>query len=109
MALPERRQPRDQPMSGEGRGRCDDYGGMCTVCSNPRDRASHEVETFTKGWQEPLPSLGHDDLTYATLEEAQTQYPFQQLDLMADGRGRHGELLGGLLEAHVTGRGFKGP
>ena len=78
------------------------------MCSDPLDGAGHEVETFTKGWQELLPSLGHDDLTCATLEEFQAQYLFQQLDLMADGRGRHGEILGGLFEAHVAGRGFKG-
>ncbi|QEX22587.1 hypothetical protein FRZ61_25190 [Hypericibacter adhaerens] len=58
--------------------------------------------------QDPRAGLGQDQPLLGPLEQRNAQRILEQADLLADGRGRHMQLAGGLNQAAMAGGSPKG-
>jgi hypothetical protein len=95
-----------KPLLREGGRRVDDQrfaGGK----SDRRHGLAQHGERFRHLRRQPLAGLRQADLARTAQEERLADILLQQLDLVADGRLRHAELLAGLREAAEPGGGFE--
>ncbi len=82
---------------------CGDAGGL-----KPLGCVGDPPETVAHRGQIGLARRSQDQLAVQPFEQPHAQALFQHLDELADRAGGHVQLVGGELEAEVTGRGLEG-
>ncbi len=106
--LAETVEPGHQPFGAEG-GRHADRERPALVARAQRVHGRGEaLEALAKTRQTGLSRIGESQRAVGALEQRQPQVGLQALDLMADRRGRHVQLLGGARDAQVAGGGLEG-